>query len=110
MVELADTYHDGGIRARAYGGAELFKRFVGSAAWEVAMTKRGIAEGEDWPEPMLRMSSVKVEFSVEEAGYVLGLLKEHLEYYRALAGNHKCTEANLARHRMVEGLWVKLAR
>jgi hypothetical protein len=51
-----------------------------------------------------------IELTPEEAGYVLGLLKEHLEYYRALAGNGKCSEANRAKHRMLEGLWVKLAR
>jgi hypothetical protein len=52
---------------------------------------------------------LSIELSAEEAGYVLGLLKEHLEYYRALAGNLKCTDANRAKHRMLEGLWVKLA-
>jgi hypothetical protein len=51
---------------------------------------------------------MRIELSAEEAGYVLGLLKEHLEYYRALAGNLKCTEANRSKHRMLEGLWVKL--
>jgi hypothetical protein len=52
--------------------------------------------------------SLGVELTPEEAGYVLGLLKEHLEYYRLLAGSLKCTEANLAKHRMLEGLWMKL--
>jgi hypothetical protein len=52
--------------------------------------------------------SLGVELTPEEAGYVLGLLKEHLEYYRLLAGKLNCSEANRARHRMLEVLWVKL--
>jgi hypothetical protein len=56
------------------------------------------------------MGSVKVELSAEEARYVLGLLKGHLEYYRLLRGELKCSPGNLAKHELVEGLWVKLAR
>jgi hypothetical protein len=56
------------------------------------------------------MASVKVELSEEEVGYVLGLLQGHLEYYRLLRGELKCSEGNLAKHELVEGLWVKLAR
>jgi hypothetical protein len=52
--------------------------------------------------------SLGVELTPEEAGYVLGLLKEHLEYYRLLAGNWKCSEVNRAKHRMLEVLWMKL--
>jgi hypothetical protein len=65
------------------------KGYLGAADWEVAM-------------------SLGVELTPEEAGYVLGLLKEHLEYYRLLAGNGQCTEANRERHKFLEGLWVKL--
>jgi hypothetical protein len=66
------------------------KGFKGAAEWrEVAM-------------------SIGVELTPEEAGYVLGLLKEHLEYYRLLAGNGKCSEVNRAKHRMLEVLWMKL--
>jgi hypothetical protein len=53
---------------------------------------------------------MKIELSAEETGYVLGLLKEHLEYYRLLAGNGKCSPKNLARREFLEGLWVKLAQ
>jgi hypothetical protein len=48
------------------------------------------------------------ELSVEEAKYVVKVLKEHLEYYRLLAGSSKCTAANRAKREMLEGLWVKL--
>jgi hypothetical protein len=53
---------------------------------------------------------VGVELTSEEARYVVGILKEHLEYYRLLAGNGNCSEINRGRHRMLEGLWVKLVR
>jgi hypothetical protein len=52
--------------------------------------------------------SLGVELTPEEAGYVFWLLKEHLEYYRLLVGNGQCTEANRAKHRMLEVLWMKL--
>jgi hypothetical protein len=54
------------------------------------------------------MDKVKVELSVEEAGYVLGILKEHLEYYRLLRGNERCTGQTRAKHELLEGLWEKL--
>ena len=56
------------------------------------------------------MATVKVELSPDEAGYVLGLLKEHLEYYRLLSGNGRCTAANDARREFLENLWLKLAQ
>ncbi len=52
---------------------------------------------------------MKVQLSPEEAGYVLGLLKDHLEYYRVLAGNGKCSAKNRELHKLLEGLWLKLA-
>lgn len=43
-----------------------------------------------------------------ERGYVLGLLKEHLEYYRTLAGNGKASEATRGKLAFLEKLWLKL--
>jgi hypothetical protein len=89
--ELADTCNGAGVEPGAGGAAALGsdKGFMGAAEREVAM-------------------SIGVKLTPEEAGYVLGLLKEHLEYYRLLAGNGKCTEANLVRHKFLEVLWMKL--
>jgi hypothetical protein len=53
---------------------------------------------------------MKIELSAEETGYVLGLLKEHLEYYRLLAGNEFCSAVHRAKREFLEGLWMKLAR
>jgi hypothetical protein len=53
---------------------------------------------------------MRIELSPDEAGYVLGLLKEHLEYYRLLAGNGNCTAKNRAMKEFLEGLWAKLTR
>ena len=50
------------------------------------------------------------QLTPEEAGYLLTKLRDDLEYYRSLAGNTKCSPKNLATHRLVENLWVKLAR
>jgi len=49
-----------------------------------------------------------VELEVEEAGYMRRLLKEHVEYYRALCNSPKASEATRARAALVEGLWAKL--
>jgi hypothetical protein len=48
--------------------------------------------------------------SPEEAGYVLGLLKEHLDYYRALVGSARCSQKNRELYELVLGLWEKLAK
>jgi hypothetical protein len=56
------------------------------------------------------MRTVKVELSPDETDYVLGLLKEHLEYYRLLAGNGNCTDKNRAMMEFLETLWFKLAK
>jgi len=45
----------------------------------------------------------------EEIAYLLGMLKEHLEYYRLLTGNGKCTPAHKDRHRFLETLGAKLS-
>jgi hypothetical protein len=44
----------------------------------------------------------------EETGYLLGLLKEHLEYHRLLAGSSKCSQKSRDRHRFLETLSSKL--
>jgi hypothetical protein len=49
-----------------------------------------------------------VQLSPDETGYLLGLLKEHLEYYRLLSGNGKCTAISRARLAMLEALEIKL--
>jgi hypothetical protein len=56
------------------------------------------------------MDTLKVELSPEEVGYVLGRLKEPLEYYRLLAGNAKFSAKNRAQLKFLEGLLVKLVR
>jgi hypothetical protein len=48
--------------------------------------------------------------SPEESGYLRGLLHEHLNYYRLLAGNPKCSPSNRAKLAMLEALWLKLSR
>jgi hypothetical protein len=51
-----------------------------------------------------------VELSPEETGYLLGLIKQHLEYYRLLASNTNCSQKNQDQHQMLEGLRLKLAK
>jgi hypothetical protein len=51
---------------------------------------------------------MKLELSVAEVGYVVRLLKEHVEYYRVLAGNGNCSAQNRVRWELVENLWRKL--
>jgi len=46
----------------------------------------------------------------EEIGYLLGMLKEHVEYHRLLVGNGKCTQKHKDLYRMLETLWAKLAK
>jgi hypothetical protein len=49
-----------------------------------------------------------IKLSPDEARYLLGLLKEHLEYYRLLSGNGKCTPTTRAKLTMLEALEFKL--
>jgi hypothetical protein len=49
-----------------------------------------------------------LELSHEEAGYIRALLKEHLEYYRLLAGNPRCSKKHRALHQLCEKLMLKL--
>jgi hypothetical protein len=56
------------------------------------------------------MDTLKVELSPEEVGYVLGRLKEPLEYYRLLAGNAQFSAKNRAELEFLESLWIKLVR
>ena len=59
----------------------------------------------------MMMNSTKDKvLSPDEAGYVMGLIREHLEYYRMLADNPKCTQQNRKRYELVLGLWEKLAK
>jgi hypothetical protein len=51
---------------------------------------------------------VKIDLSPDETGYLLGLLKAHLEYYRQLAGNGKATAATRAKLAMLQTLEIKL--
>jgi hypothetical protein len=92
MGELAGAYNEAGIERGAGGGA-----VVGTVKGDMGAAERRV-----------EAMSTGVELTPEEAGYVLGLLKEHVEYYRLLAGNLKCSEANRARWEFLEGLWVKL--
>ena len=50
------------------------------------------------------------ELSPEEAVYLLGFIKAHLDYYRLLAGNGKCTSASRAKLLFLEALVAKLAQ
>jgi hypothetical protein len=52
----------------------------------------------------------EIKLSPDEARYVRRLLKEHLEYYRLLTSNLRCTPANKATGEFLEALWIKLAR
>jgi len=49
-----------------------------------------------------------VKLEPEEIGYLQGLIKDHLEFYRLLAGNGKCTQKHKDRHRFLETLNTKL--
>jgi len=49
-----------------------------------------------------------IHFEPEEIGYLQGLVKDHLEYYRLLAGNGKCTQKHKDHHRFLETLAAKL--
>lgn len=51
-----------------------------------------------------------INLEPEEIGYLLGLLKEHVEYHRLLAGNGKCSQKNKDRHRFLETLRAKLSK
>ena len=51
-----------------------------------------------------------IKLQPEEIGYLLGLLKEHVEYHRLLAGNGKCSSKHREQHRFLETLWAKLAK
>jgi hypothetical protein len=47
--------------------------------------------------------------SPQERGYLLGLLKGHLEYYRWLGGNPKCSASNHESREFIEKLVLKLS-
>jgi hypothetical protein len=51
---------------------------------------------------------LELEFSHEETGYIRALLKEHLDYYRLLAGNPKCSHKHRRLHELCEKLMLKL--
>jgi hypothetical protein len=50
------------------------------------------------------------KLSPEEANYIRTLLKEHLDYYRLLAGNPKCSQKHRALHELCEKLMLKLSQ
>ena len=52
---------------------------------------------------------MRIDLEPEEIGYLRGLLTGHLEYYRVLAGNGKCSDKNRDRHRFLETLTTKLS-
>jgi hypothetical protein len=47
--------------------------------------------------------------SPQERGYLLGLLKEHLEYWRTLSGNAKASAQTKEKRQFMERLILKLA-
>jgi len=49
-----------------------------------------------------------VDLTPEEATFILSLLKEHLIYYRMLAGNPRCSDRTLLKKALVEKLVHKL--
>jgi len=51
---------------------------------------------------------MEIELSPEERTYLRKLLKEHLDYFRTLAGSAKCTAPSRAKAQMLEALWAKL--
>jgi hypothetical protein len=51
-----------------------------------------------------------VKLEPEEIGYLQDLLKEHLDYYRSLAGHQKCTPKNRQLYELVNSLWGKLTK
>ena len=53
---------------------------------------------------------MKIDLSPEETGYLLGMLREHLDYYRTLASNGSCTDKNRKMHEFLETLVRKLNR
>jgi len=52
---------------------------------------------------------MRIDLESEEIGYLLGLLKAHLEYHRLLAGNGKCSDKSRERHQFLETLTTKLS-
>ena len=46
---------------------------------------------------------------VKQAEYLLCIIKEHVAYYRALAGHGSFSAQSRARHQMLEQLWLKLS-
>lgn len=51
---------------------------------------------------------MKIELSEEEAGFLRGLLKGHLEYYQTLAANSQSRGMKAEKLGFIEGLWEKL--
>lgn len=55
-------------------------------------------------------ASSQVSLSSEEKSYLLGLLKEHLDYYQLLATRGKCSAKHQASAALVQTLWIKLSQ
>jgi hypothetical protein len=53
---------------------------------------------------------ITVSLKPEEVGYLQGLLREHLDYYRRFAVDlpSKCSPRNRRTHELLSGLWTKL--
>jgi hypothetical protein len=91
MGELADTVNDPEFGPRAEGTAPV-------GADKVGMGTAG------------RQMELSDKLSAQEREYLSRHLKGHVEYYRLLAGNSKCTAASRAMREMLEGLWMKVTR
>ena len=53
---------------------------------------------------------MKIDLNPEERGYLLGLLREHLDFYRMIAANPKCSVRNHGMHQFLETLVTKLTQ
>ena len=51
---------------------------------------------------------MNINFDPEEIGYMSGLLKAPLDYFRMLSGHPKCSDINRAKLEFLETLYLKL--
>ena len=51
---------------------------------------------------------MNITLSPEETGYLLGLIKEHLEYYKMLSGHAKGSERHKRLYKMLNDLSIRL--
>jgi hypothetical protein len=56
------------------------------------------------------MSTCQIELSQKEPSYILGLLKQHVDYYREISGTNLCAPKTRAMYEFVEAHVLKLAQ